>query len=400
MSYRVCPYCFETFKRSEVMFRCTNEKGCNKEDDSVMHKFWGSTQMELPAIKPKFSLGSLIDKMPESAECQACGNKSYTMICPHCHNIIPKDMVEHKGYIISIIGARSSGKTIYIATLINQLKKYGKYLDKEFGIIEKNVANRPEYNTEKRYETDFYNVVFKDNRLPKQTQISDIQNRYPLIYKLTQKNKPPLYLVFYDTAGENFVDPKNIASNVKFLDHSDAILFLMDTFSIPYVHDKLKLSMELPEIELKFDKILANLITHIDESENKIRDAFYNKPMALVFSKIDAIIKNEELFRDTSISGLNIERNSSFLDGSGINLADIDEVSNSIFTALDENWEQHNFTQNISNHFKNAKYFGISALGDMPDLSTQSIKNLRPYRVLDPLVWILLQFKYSLRIAK
>lgn len=397
MSKIVCPYCFDTFERNEVMFRCSNESGCKKGDDPELHKFWGNIQNECPSFKPKFSFGSLLGNMPESAKCPQCGEKSYLVICPHCHNRIPKHMVKEKGYIISIIGARSSGKTNYITTLINELFHYGHCLG-NIGTTASAVANKPENNTQERYERDFFNIMYKNSKCPPQTDINDPKNRIPLIYELGQQGKSPIYLVFYDTAGENFANPKNIASNVKFLNQSDAVIFLLDTFSIPYVHDKLKAPMGLSDIELKYDKIISNLITHFEEGDRHIRDAHYKKPMALVFSKIDAILKNDELFQNTAIPGMSIERNSSFLDGSGVNLSDIDSISDGIRAGLNS-WNEQNFINSMENHYKNVKYFGISALGGMPD-KTGRINNLRPYRVLDPLVWILHQFKYSLPIVK
>ncbi len=397
MSKIVCPYCFGTFERKDVMFRCCNEVGCKKGDDPELHKFWGNVQNECPSFKPKFSFASLFGRMPESAECPHCRETSFKVICPHCHNPIPKPMVRNKGYIISIIGARSSGKTNYITTLINELINYGHCLG-DIGTTPSNVANKPEDNTENRYKRDFFEILYEKNICPPQTDINDPKNRIPLIYELGQQKKTPIYLVFYDTAGENFVDPKNIASNVKFLNHSDAVIFLLDTFSIPYVHDKLKAKMGLPDIELKYDRIISNLITHFVEGDKRVRDEQFKKPMALVFSKIDAILKNEELFQNTSLSGISIERNSSFMDGSGVNLSDIDCVSDGIRAGL-ASWNEHNFINSMEKHYKNVKYFGISALGGMPDRSG-NISNLRPYRVLDPLVWILYQFKYSLPIVK
>lgn len=121
--------------------------------------------------------------------------------------------------------------------------------------------------------------------------------------------------------------------------------------------------------------------------------------MALTFSKIDAIIENEEHFEDTAISGMSMEQNSSFLDGSGVNVADFDGVSASIQGAL-ASWDERNFLTTIQNYYKNAKYFGISALGSAPDVTTGKINNLRPYRVLDPLVWILHELGYSLKKSK
>lgn len=397
MSKIVCPYCFDTFERNEVMFRCSNESGCKKEVDLELNKFWGNAPYECPSFKPKFSFGGLFGSMPEGAKCPQCGKKTYLVICPHCHNRIPKHMVKEKGYIISIIGARSSGKTIYITTLINELIHYGYCLG-DIGVIASAVANEPENNTQARYERDFFNIMYKKNKCPIQTDPNEPKNRVPLIYELGQRGKSPIYLVFYDTAGENFADPKNIASNVKFLNQSDAVIFLLDTFSIPYVHDKLKAQMGLSDIKLRYDKIISNLITHFEEGDTRIRDAQYKKPMALVFSKIDAILKNEELFQSTAIPGMSIERNSSFLDGGGVNLSDIDSISDGIRAGL-YSWNERNFIIGMESHYKNVKYFGISALGGMPD-KTGSINNLRPYRVLDPLVWILHQFKYSLPIVK
>lgn len=396
MSKRVCPYCFETFERKDVMFRCCNESGCKKGDDPNLRAFWGHTQNVCPCFESGFSVGKMFGKMPDSAKCPNCGEKSFRVICPHCHNYIPKHMVEEGGYIISVIGARSSGKTNYIATLINELKNNGHCLG-NIGMTAFTHAYVPEHNTEFRYEHDFYDHVYKNATVPPQTDVNDPKNKIPLIYKLAQRGKAPVYLVFYDTAGENFTDPKNIASNVKFLNHSDAVIFILDTFSVPYVHEKLKDSMGLPDIEIRFDKIISNLITHFEEGDRAVRDAQYKKPMALVFSKIDAILNNEDLFQNTSISGMSIERNSSFLDGSGVNLSDMDSVSDGIRSAVNS-WHEQNFINSMENHYKNVKYFGISALGSMPE--NTHINNLRPYRVLDPLVWILHQLKYSLPIVK
>ena len=105
-----------------------------------------------------------------------------------------------------------------------------------------------------------------------------------------------------------------------------------------------------------------------------------------------------EIIADTSIAGMSMESNSSFLSGSGVSLSEFDSISNSLQGALMA-WDESNFVSTIRNNYKNAKYFGISALGGQPDTANK-IQKVRPYRVLDPLVWILSQFKYSLQINK
>ena len=394
MSKVVCPYCFEQFERNDVVFRCNNISRCKHEDDPILHKFWGTPQITGVPIKPSGGFLGLKLGMPESAKCPECGEKSFLMICPECHNRIPKEMVKKKGYIISIIGARSSGKTNYITTLINELFRHGRHLG-NIGTTAANVTDDPRNNTQQRYERDFFDVLYRQGKCPPQTDINDPKSRIPLIYELSQEKGDSIYLVFYDTAGENFANINNIAGNVKFLNESDAVIFLLDTFAVPYVHDKLGVK---DPIELRYNTIIDNLLTHFKEGDPTVRDAHFKKPMALVFSKIDAILNNDDLFADTSIAGMSMESNSSFLSGSGVSLSEFDSISNSLQGALMA-WDESNFVSTIRNNYKNAKYFGISALGGQPDTANK-IQKVRPYRVLDPLVWILSQFKYSLPINK
>lgn len=387
----VCPYCFEEFNRSDVMFRCTNDE-CEKDIDPEMSKFWGQDRKMLPAIYNNLGwFARKMGSMPDSANCDKCGHTSYTVICPHCHNMIPKEMVEHKGYIISIIGARSSGKTNYITVLIDQLRKYGSKLG-NLGILASTVADERRDCTQVRYQTDFYDVLFKRGILPAQTKITDQKSKIPLIYTITQKGvEHPLYLVFYDTAGENFNDPKNISKNVKFLDESDAVIFLLDTFSIPYIHDKLNIK---GEIELKYDVILNNIIDHFKNGDKKKKEAHFGKPMAFAFSKIDAILDHSDDLAETAIPGMTLDQNSPFLDGGGVRMDDIDAVSDGLRAALNS-WYEDGFVNNAENNYKNLKYFGFSALGKDPG-NDNHIEGIKPYRVLDPLIWILDQFKYPL----
>ena len=415
MSKVVCPYCFESFKSNEVLFRCSNLTGCTKSKDDALSIFWGSYQPETPFFKGRSRLLRIpmedqksqsffrrfwlkyLSMAPDSADCPNCHKKTHWVICPHCHNRIPKQMVKKKGYIISIIGARNSGKTNYITTLINELGNNGACLG-NIGVVAVNVASKPENNTQVRYERDFFEFVYKKKTVAQHTDINDKRSRIPLIYEISRKRKKPLYLVIYDTAGENFEDPHNIATNAKFLQQSDACIYLLDTFAIPYVHDKLKTKFALPNIELLFDTIVHNIISFFEQGDNKAKKKQYKKPMALVLSKVDSILTNEDLFKDTSIEGMSLEQNSSFLDGSGVNPDEIDSMSASIRGAL-HSWGADNFINNIENHYQRVHYFGISALGGMPD-KNNNIQNLRPYRVLDPLVWILNEFDYSLPMSQ
>ena len=150
-------------------------------------------------------------------------------------------------------------------------------------------------------------------------------------------------------------------------------------------------------VKLKYDAIV-NSVKDFFEGHPDSRK-FFKKPIAFTFNKIDLILKNQELFRDSSISNMTWENNSSFLDGSGVNISEMDSISNGIKSALCECWGESNFVVSMESFYKNLKFFGVSGLGEDPALD-KKITNLRPYRVLDPLVWILNEFNYSLPIYK
>ena len=391
----ICPYCFEQFDSKDVMFRCGNVGRCKQEEDSVLSKYWATKQIVGATIESSGGLFGLKLSTPDSAKCPKCGEKSYQMICPHCHNRVPREMVKKKGFIISIIGARSSGKTVYITTLINELQRHGRLKLDGLGIQADNVAEDPANNTQNRYERDFFNVLYRDKKCPAQTDINAPESKIPLIYEITKEKGDNIYLVFYDTAGENFANINNIKGNVKFLQESDATIFLLDTFNVPYVHDKLGLK---GDINLRYNVIIDNVLTFFKESMSpEVRDAHFKKPMALVFGKIDAILNNADTFADTSIPGMSMESDSSYLQGCGVSLDEFDGISASLEGAL-EAWDEGNFIQVIRNNYKNAKYFGISALGEDP--VSNSVQKVKPFRVLDPLVWILSEFKFPLPITK
>lgn len=387
----VCPYCFEEFKRSEAMFRCQND-GCEKEKDEPVSQFWGQDrEMHYAFDNELGSFAKTFDKMPKSATCPKCGATSHQLICPHCHGSLHSDMVEKKGFIISIIGGRGSGKTNYITVLIDQLMKDLPYIG-GLGFMENPVSldDEPQNRTDARYQHDFYSFLFKRKETPPQTPIGDPKSKIPLIYTINQRGVAPLHLVFYDTAGENFYDMRNIANNVQFLDKSDAVIFLLDTFAVPHIFERVKKN-EDDEIELRYDKILSNITTHFQKDKS-----FLKKPIAFAFSKIDAILQNAEKFQDCAIPGMSLSQNSIFLDGDGYSQNEINMISRAIHDVLYKQWREANFVNNVGALYSNHRYFGFSALGQNPQ-ADGSVGRLHPYRVLDPLIWILSELRYPIK---
>ncbi|MBQ7494289.1 MAG: 50S ribosome-binding GTPase [Bacteroidaceae bacterium] len=409
MAEVVCPYCFKTFKQKEVMFRCKNSTCPGIDDDEILMKHWEQYKIQVPkkspAIRPRTSFFS---GTPKEATCPSCKQETYWMICPHCHNRIDNEMVLNPGKIISIVGSRNSGKTVYITALIEQLKRYGHKMG-QLGIMESTVADDRDAITSIRFKKDFLTPLFKEGQCPDGTKVMDKYREVPLIYTINQAGRPPLHLVLYDTAGENFKEGNeaNIQNNLRFLSKSDAVIFLFDITNIPDILEKLvECGLNFEEAEHDVQQVVASL-----SNQKEIKERLLNIPKAVVFNKIDLYLDylTESM---GEISDLRKGVNSSFIDGHGINMDVIDGASDALQKALIDGMWGSEGAQLWINFPKKAKsdkdtdplvhLFGVSALGKNPVdrqvLDAQGKPDVKPYRVLDPLVWILYKLGYKLNM--
>ena len=144
-----------------------------------------------------------------------------------------------------------------------------------------------------------------------------------------------------------------------------------------------------------WDTICNFHLQHMSYNLNK-------RPYALVFTKFDAVIDNCDDLNcsvDTLLDDNDNFKNSSYLTGreNVVSMDEMKDCNDAIESYLrDENvWNEEGFLSNIKyNWGDNSQFFGVSALGGMTDYS-YSIQtkgeNVKPIRVLDPLVWILIK---------
>ncbi len=404
----ICPYCFTKFWPQGIAFRCQRRSCPNfNEQDGPLLRFYGKVPDD--NIKGHIIASSGLRLfMPESHKCDVCGGHSHTMVCPKCHNSLPRQLVEGGGRIIAIVGARNSGKSNFITVLIDQLQRQAHLLG-DIGVLAIDYPNSDKLSTTRRYAA-YRSQLYDKGECIEGTATLDELTRVPLIYKLSQKGRKPTFLVLYDTAGENFaniIGKSHIAdgtaenADVKFLQAADAIIYLLDTFTIEAVHDKLSRKMRLAPIgpaNPRYDDILGKLIQYFDEELPKPdRNRLKRTPVAFAFSKFDAVLDDDELCR--ALPNMNKESDSEYLDGDGVDISTLDAQSDIIESALSQMWHENNFLQNVSQFFENRHFFGFSALGGAPDSNNRVAGGRpRPYRVLDPLVWVLSRLNYRFKL--
>lgn len=377
----LCPYCFERQKINNVKFRCSNKQNCALEEDPVYSKFKGFSSPQ--KMQKVFSLPKQpLLRMPKKGRCPSCGIFTPNIICANCHSQLPLNIDSIGDRIIAVIGAKDAGKSHYITVLINEIKRELVY-DFNFSL---RFANDHTYV---RYENEFRKPVYTDKRTIDTTNTALVNRAVgePLIYTLTFhkeqkrfKKDREVILSFFDTAGEDLNDEDIMATVNKYIYNSSGIIFLLDPLQLPYVRRSLPQGTPLPQINTESETIINRTINLIRKANQVRPGAQIDIPVAVSFSKIDALTA----LLDASSA---LRHPSRHRELGKIDPGDFENVSMEIESMLRQ-WEGHDFAQQIAVHFKHYAYFGLSALGCNPH-GSNIIDEVRPFRVEDPLFWLL-----------
>ena len=107
------------------------------------------------------------------------------------------------------------------------------------------------------------------------------------------------------------------------------------------------------------------------------------KPIAVVFSKIDALWHT---FGNGSPLRATVPQDGAFDEADSLNVHE--EIRH-----LLRNWEGAQIDMILRNHYPRHRFFGVSALGQPPTADNDvSASGIQPYRVADPLLWLLSEF--------
>jgi len=360
----LCPRCFEKQDIEDVEYLCTNtsrDKSCSRAIEKKAFKYEGK------------------EKNPK---CDECGQPLVTKVCPKCGFVLPLGIATTKNYPIAIIGAKESGKSNYVAVLINQLKnEIGRAFDCSLMACGDNTLNR--------YKSDFYDPLYR-HRIP--AKASDAGDVEPLIYSLLFQRKGRFFghavndavsLTFFDTAGENLNSIASMQTHNRYLCNASGIILLLDPLQLPAVRSELEGKIRLPEENTDVNTILARTVeiiragTGLSDMSKKI-----DIPIAISFTKIDAV--------DGMLDPASCLKNDSSHVRKGIfDKKDFND-SNEEMQSLVESWLGTELYQNVSMQFSDFAFFGLSALGSNPDVDNK-IPKFRPFRVADPFLWVLSQ---------
>lgn len=317
--------------------------------------------------------------------CDVCRRPVYLRVCPFCHNMIPPGADDLENKLFVILGSKGSGKSHYLAVLINQLKEN---ISKEFN----GVLIAATDSTALRYRDIYYHRLFieKKKLSPTKSLFMSSECCDPMIFhfRLFDGSNPKVYtLIFFDVSGDDLISSeKMISSNISsFIYKASGIIYIIDPLQIKYINDRIKMNNKPPP-DPDVSDILGNICRVIRTNLNiKPKDRI-DIPLAVCMSKSDILFRssiNEEenkVLFDIS-SSLYTPRGYGYYDKENFEQIDIE---------LKEYFERcigRNFIQMV-NEFKRHCYFAVSAIGYNP-INGDLLHGIYPMRVEDPFIWMI-----------
>jgi hypothetical protein len=379
-----CPYCYSAITVRDIMFRCTGRASrTGQRCEAVPDELLASRTGNRAHLPPVFRA----DGRAARAACPSCAAETSNRVCPVCHGSLPVHFGKVSSRLIALVGARQSGKTVFMTVLVHELMhRIGSRFDA--------AMTGADDRTRERFAGDYESPLYREARLlGATTRAPQATGREPLVFRFTTEERKRLgasapqhtLLSFFDTAGEDLTSQQSVEENVRYLAAADAIVLLLDPLQMRGARGLARPGTRLPAEGRVADdpanvlERVTDLVSTIDGGPRKK----IGKPLAIAFSKLDALTHD---LKETSPLRRPAPQ-APFFDET-----DSQEVHAEILRLLTR-WDGARIDQIAGKYYRQYRYFGLSALGETPTADNKvSPRGIRPYRVADPFLWALSEF--------
>ncbi len=373
-----CPFCFTQFGAAEALFRCGNPRCPGRGEDATYAEFQGlmNAQTMGPVFEVEAEGTGRRGRPLRAATCPDCGQDTHKRVCPTCHYELLYDAGLTEERTIAIMGGRGTGKSNYIAMLIDRLEnEIGAHF--EAGV--RAMGDR----TRERYDRDFYTPLFRNNQVipPTRTAGVDIATRTPLVFRIQFSTGKAANLVIFDTAGEDMQSLEAISTEARYLLFADALIFLMDPLQIPAVRQLVPEKALPPADPGAEPEYIVGRLRELYEQEFGLRGKDkIAKPVAFALSKVDMLYPLLD-------PGSGLFRTGEHFDG--LNVRDLQSIHTEVGAYL-RAWLGLRFETLVRMNFATYHYFGVSSFGKAPEgaAGQQTVEGAAPLRIEDPILWI------------
>ncbi len=286
-------------------------------------------------------------------------------LCPNCNEQAPalyvQDNRKYPPVVISAVGFRQHGKTVYFASLFYTLKKLTLARD------------WPEFFTmglnEDSLDTVYGNVkMLEGGVLPDSTPKNF--PRPTMVRAEGVPMQPDCTLLFFDTGGECFERPTQLVQFAGFVRHAKAVLLLI---SVP----------DLADPRAGMQKLLNTYVVGMRELGGHTED----QHLIVVYTKADKLAvhftKQWKYLRTYLIRGSvnDLARTEGYMER-------MHEVSGRLLEFTERELHAHEFVNAAEANFKSVNFSIISALGAAPQ-GARLPATIVPRRILDPMLWVM-----------
>lgn len=356
----ICPHprCFESFPLSALRFR--DSKG--------------------NVYPPHRSLFARFQRLPRMFAHGPNGEKLLDKVCPRCEGRLPYTAGEQTDVIIGLVGAKFSGKSHFVAALLDRLEgPVGQAFDASLMHIDDTTVTRR--------TREFQEPLCNGLELP----VTD-PDAPPLLYNFTVTGQGHhggyrhVTLVLCDTAGENFDKQDDITERTKYLSCASGLIFVVDPLQTTPVRQALPATGKLPNQMTTPNVILGRVVQELTrrgliDVDSRGRKRKLATPVAIAFAKCDTL-------RDAYVIDPHCLWSQDIRHAGCYDLSLHNDV-NGMFSEYMHQWDLAAWNT-IRTHFDNFAFFGVSATGCASDEKGRYAR-IAPWRVEDPLLWLLYQ---------
>lgn len=301
--------------------------------------------------------------------------------CYICNYLLPENIESVPSITLAVVGDLFSGKSLYIASLIHQLKHV--WAGDAAGFTRFDCLTD---DVQDDYTKRYMDPLFNQKRVLAATQAGKSQYARPLIYRLvvnspSRQSRTAANLMIYDTSGEDFESRDRFVDYARFALTTSAFIFIADPFTMePFIHNLDPIVRNAIQGRRAAERLNAIISTYERYHSLPNGSSLPRLPIAVMLSKSDMFLPQNQP------ANYAFARNPNYSNGFDLN--DIDAVDQEVRNLLIQH--QQRDLINATGVFRQSKFFATSATGTAADVNG-NFASVDPCRCLDPVLWILYQ---------
>lgn len=391
MATVACPYCYNKINQARLAYLCLGRgvpggtTRCAKAVDPTRSQMTNVSVPSYPCftLETKGPLGS-----PRQAPCPTCGGVTGVRACPLCHTPLSATFAESRSPLVGMVGGKGAGKTIYMAVLHHELRTAVRrrfQADIRMTGDQQGGAGSPRQWLERNEEQ-----LFIDGKLFDQTASAVAGMRAPVVIEWRQPKRrlgmqtfDTTVLSFYDAAGEDLTNQDRVHTQA-YLGVAGGLILLLDPWQLPGARARI----DVPDAAIRGAAPpleVLGMITDMLRTTHQVKTRRkVTVPLAVVFAKMDAFFP---------VLGSNHPLLTKPPTRPGYDEATGQSTHEHVRAMLHE-YGADDIDAHLDLHYSSYRYFAVSALGAPPDYAAEVVDagGVQPFRVEEPLLWLLHRF--------